>query len=128
MKIIKITLIAFAGVLLFTACGKSTSSSNTNNPTSKNGDTPVVDGSATIASFAFSPAVLNLKTGGSVTWTNKDVSTHTVTDGSGAFDSGNIQQNQTYTFKFTKAGTYTYHCMIHSMMVPAKVVVTEKNN
>ncbi|MDN5288849.1 MAG: amidase [Mucilaginibacter sp.] len=124
MKTIKITIIAIVGIFLFAGCGK-TVSTNTNNPTSKNGDTPVTDGTATIASFAFSPAVLNLKTGGSVTWTNKDSSPHTVTDGAGAFDSGSIAQNGTYTFKFSKAGTYTYHCTFHSMMVPAKVVVTD---
>jgi plastocyanin/predicted lipoprotein with Yx(FWY)xxD motif len=51
-----------------------------------------------------------------VTWTNKDAASHTATANGGAFSSGNLSQNATYSFTFTQAGTYAYHCAIHSSM------------
>jgi len=77
-----------------------------------------------IAGFAFSPASVNIKVGQSVTWTNMDTAPHTVTDLAGAFDSGSLATSQAFNFTFHTAGTYTYHCLIHSMMATAKVVVT----
>jgi plastocyanin len=70
----------------------------------------------TLANFAFSPATLTVKVGTAVTWTNKDSATHTVTSDSGVFDSGNVAVNATYSYTFTKAGTYAYHCSIHTSM------------
>ncbi|MCU1462801.1 MAG: hypothetical protein JWO37_2876 [Acidimicrobiales bacterium] len=70
---------------------------------------------ATIQGSAYHPDPLTINAGDSVTWTNKDVATHTVTDkGPGkTFDSGNIAFNGTYTHVFTTAGTFTYYCTIH---------------
>jgi plastocyanin len=42
----------------------------------------------------------------------------------GLFDSGNIAASATYTHTFTATGTFTYHCLVHSMMASATVVVT----
>jgi plastocyanin len=67
--------------------------------------------------------VIYVVPGGTVTWTNKDATAHTVTDNGGSFDSGNIAADATYTMTFPKAGTFTYHCTIHSMMPAATVVV-----
>jgi len=119
-KIIYLALILFSGALLFTGCGKSYN--NSNNPTST-GNTPVMAATATIQNFAFSPSVIHVLPGGTVTWTNKDATAHTVTDLAGSFDSGNIAVDGTYKMTFAKAGTYTYHCTIHSMMPNATVVV-----
>jgi plastocyanin len=70
---------------------------------------------ATIQGSAYHPDPLTINAGDSVTWTNKDVATHTVTDkGPGkTFDSGNIAFNGTFTHVFTTAGTFTYYCTIH---------------
>lgn len=80
-------------------------------------------GSVKIANFAFGPASLTVKVGATVTWTNSDSPTHTVTADDGSFDSGNIAPGATFKQTFTKAGTYTYHCAIHSSMT-ASVTVT----
>jgi plastocyanin len=120
-KIIYLALVLLSGALLLSSCG-SKSSNNSMNPTST-GNTPVMAATATIQNFAFSPAVIHVLPGGTVTWTNKDATAHTVTDVAGSFDSGNIAVDGTYKMTFAKAGTYTYHCTIHSMMPAATVIV-----
>ncbi len=78
--------------------------------------------SVTIANFAFSPATLTVKAGTTVTWTNKDSATHTVTSDTGAFDSGNVANNATYSYTFGSAGTFAYYCGIHPAMKATVVV------
>lgn len=76
-----------------------------------------------IQNFAFSPNNLTVKTGTTVTWINNDSTTHTITSDNGAFQSsGNLNQGAKYTFTFTKAGTYPYHCSIHPNMKGTVVV------
>jgi plastocyanin len=68
-------------------------------------------------SFGFSPATLTIRPGTTVTWKNMSSAPHTVTSDDGqAFDSGNIAPGGTFTFKFTVAGSYSYHCNIHPYM------------
>ena len=76
-----------------------------------------------IQNFAFSPNNLTVKAGTTVTWINKDSTAHTVTSDSGAFtSSGNLNTGTNYTFTFTKAGTYPYHCSIHPSMTGQIIV------
>src|SRR5579875_178947 len=75
-----------------------------------------------IQNFAFSPATLTVAPGTTVTWTNKDGAAHTVTSDSGAWpDSGNLATGKSFSFTFTKGGTYAYHCAIYPFMT-AKVI------
>ena len=70
-------------------------------------------------SFAFSPTPLTIKVGDTVEWVNKDPTMHTTTSDSGdpaSWDSGPLATNATFSFTFTKTGTYTYHCSIHPFM------------
>jgi plastocyanin len=80
-------------------------------------------GAVRIAGFAFGPQTLAAKVGESVTWTNEDGATHTVTADDGAFDSGNLAGGRTFSFAFDTAGTFGYHCNIHRSMT-GKVTVT----
>jgi plastocyanin len=75
-----------------------------------------------IESMAFNPSVITVAAGTTITWTNKATIAHTVTSDAGLFDSGEIGSNGTFSFKFTTAGSYLYHCAIHPSM-KAKVVV-----
>ncbi len=77
----------------------------------------------TIQNFAFGPADLTVAVGTTVTWTNMDSATHTVTADDGSFDSNNLATSATFTQTFSTAGTFTYHCKIHSTM---KATVTVK--
>jgi plastocyanin len=69
----------------------------------------------TIKNFAFAPADLTVKTGTTVTWTNQDSATHTVTFDSGPTSDG-LVNGATYEQTFGTAGTFTYHCRIHASM------------
>ena len=73
--------------------------------------------SVSIANFSFTPAKLSISVGTTVIWTNNDSVTHTVTADGGAFDSNNLSPGNTFSFTFSKAGTYTYHCKIHPSMM-----------
>ena len=74
-----------------------------------------------IATFAFSEAVIEIPVGTTVIWTNRDAANHTVTSGipgspDGRFDSGNFNQNGTFSFTFREAGTFDYFCQRHNHM------------
>ncbi|HYM84877.1 MAG TPA: cupredoxin family copper-binding protein [Candidatus Dormibacteraeota bacterium] len=69
----------------------------------------------TIQGFAFGPSTLDVAVGSTVTWTNKDSTTHTVTANDGSFDS-QVPSGQTFSQTFSKAGTFAYHCKIHPTM------------
>ena len=86
---------------------------------------PVAGNAVSIMNFAFSPAALTVKAGTTVTWTNKDSDAHTVTSqGSGGpLASAALSTGQSYSYTFTKPGTYSYLCTIHPFMT-ATVTVT----
>jgi len=69
-----------------------------------------------IKDFAFSPNVVSIPVGGSVTFKNLDSAAHTATDSQGAFDSGNLDTGKSFTFTFKKAGIYKYVCTYHASM------------
>jgi plastocyanin len=66
--------------------------------------------------YAFVPGATTVPVGATVTWTDMSDAPHTVTSDSGAFGSGTLTEDQAFHFTFTKAGTYAYHCSIHSYM------------
>lgn len=79
-----------------------------------------------ISGYKFDPNALTVKKGTTVTWTNNDGTTHTVTaDVKGdAPASGAINKGQSFTYTFGTAGTYGYHCSIHPSMT-GSIIVTE---
>jgi len=76
---------------------------------------------ATIVNFAFMPSTIEVASGSSVTWINLDSAPHTVTSGSpdapdGRFDSGLLEEGETFEMTFDEAGTYEYFCDRHPRM------------
>jgi len=67
------------------------------------------------AATAFTPNTSSVSAGGTVTWTNGDPVTHTVTFNNGP-DCGNLASAASVTVTFPAAGTYAYHCKIHPSM------------
>jgi plastocyanin len=72
--------------------------------------------------FDFSPMMLTVKAGTTVTWKNLDGEPHTVVSPDGAFRSHALDQGDAFTFKFDTPGTYKYICSIHPKMMAAIVV------
>jgi len=58
-----------------------------------------------------------------VTWTNSGTAPHTVTADDGSFSSQSLASDGRFQHTFATAGTFAYHCAIHSSM-KASVVVT----
>lgn len=79
-----------------------------------------------IRNSAFSPSVIHVATGTTVTWKNDDSVSHTVTSKTGLFDSKDMYNGNTFSYTFKKAGTYPYVCIYHSMMT-GTVVVSDTN-
>ena len=75
-----------------------------------------------IKNFDFSPMAVTVPAGSSVTWKNLDGEPHTVTSTDGVFRSGALDQDDSFTFKFTKPGVYHYLCSIHPKMVATVTV------
>lgn len=95
-------------------------------PSSNNPTTPsnTQSNEISIKGFAFSPSTISIKVGDTLTWTNQDSTSHTVTSDSGSeLSSATLSQGQTYSHTFNTAGTYSYHCTFHSGM-KAKVIVS----
>ncbi len=94
---------------------KTTSSSSSSIDTS----TAVATTAVQISNYMFAPMVTKVKVGDTVTWTNMDDVHHNVVADTASADAPNgplIGRGETYSFKFTKAGTYTYHCLPHTYM------------
>lgn len=89
-----------------------------------NAEQPPAAGTADVKidNFAFGPDTLTVSVGTTVTWTNRDDIPHTVVSTDGVFKSKVRDTDETFSYKFEKAGTYTYFCSIHPKMT-GKVVV-----
>jgi plastocyanin len=75
-----------------------------------------------IKDFMFSPTTLVVKAGSTVTWTNRDEEPHTVVGAAGLFKSGGLDTNDSFSYKFTEPGKYTFVCTVHPQMVGTIVV------
>jgi plastocyanin len=61
----------------------------------------------------FAPAQLTVKVGTTVTWKSVGQSTHDLAARDGSFALGSMSFGQTFSFTYTKAGSYPYVCMQH---------------
>ena len=82
---------------------------------------PAVAGTQiSIKGFAFNPNQPSVTKGATITWTNDDGTTHTVTSGVPGTPSGKFNQSvdagKTFSFTFTETGTYEFFCNIHQTM------------
>lgn len=73
-----------------------------------------------IKGFAFKPGTTRVGRGSQVTFANSSNVAHTAT--SGSFDTKRIAPGKSAAVRFSKRGTFAYHCKIHPFM-KGKVVV-----
>jgi len=92
------------------------------------------------AKTVFDPETVTINTGDTISWSNPTFVTHSVTfdpsqaqtasnvvlpAGVAPFDSGSMEQDQTYSHQFTVKGTYKYVCKFHEAMgMVGTVIVT----
>jgi len=79
-------------------------------------------GAIVIDNFTFRPQRLVVKTGTTVTWTNRDDIPHAIAAVSKQFKSKALDTNDAYSFTFTAPGTYDYFCSLHPHMTGTVVV------
>ena len=87
-------------------------------------DTTAGDGSSSdivAENTAFAPSTLTVAVGTEVTIENKDSVNHTWTSDDDAFDEA-LAGGATASHTFDEAGTFKYHCEIHSSMKGTVVV------
>jgi len=75
-----------------------------------------------ISGTAFSPSSVTILTGDKVTWKNSDTKQHQVVSNSGAFASPILGASKSWTFTFTRTGTYRYHDGLHPSLKASVVV------
>lgn len=69
-----------------------------------------------IEGFAFNPADIQATVGQTVTFTNGDSAPHTATLDDGSCTTPNIGESASEGLTFSAAGSYPFHCKIHSDM------------
>jgi plastocyanin len=78
---------------------------------------------AATGQLSFDPAMQTAHVGDVIQWTNTGSVEHTVSfDSQASLSDPSLQPGGTWEVKFTTAGTYMYHCNIHSNMVGTIVV------
>jgi plastocyanin len=103
-------LVAFA--MAVSACGDEKTTT-----TSSASTTPVEKSSiVNISGNKFDPAELAVDVGTTVTWSNNDSVTHTITGANGIFNSGDLKSGQNFGYTFNEPGTFDYTCTIHPGM------------
>jgi amicyanin len=126
--VIIIAVVAVGGAALLSGNKKNDQASPASSSSSASANsTAVAATKVDIQNYMFSPMSIKVKVGDTVTWTNKDSVHHNVVADTASSDAPNgplIGLGETYSFKFTKAGTYTFHCNPHPYM-HGSVTVTQ---
>ena len=91
--------------------------------------TPAASAVVSIVDFGFSPAIVTVTAGSTVTWTNTGAVIHSVTSDTGAFDSSPscptgpcIDPGGSFSHLFPQVGQFAYHCKVHPNMTGTVVV------
>jgi len=75
-----------------------------------------------IVNFLYDPDPVQVHVGDTVTFTNKDAAPHTATAEDKSWDSGNLNQGDSWTLKAEKVGTFHYICTYHPTMAGTLIV------
>jgi plastocyanin len=82
------------------------------------------DAAVSIDNFTFTSAILTVKAGTTVTWTNHDDIPHSIVDKNRKiFRSKVLDTGETFSFTFLQPGDYDYFCGLHPHMTARIVVV-----
>ncbi|HEY8007843.1 MAG TPA: cupredoxin family copper-binding protein [Methylocella sp.] len=81
------------------------------------------DTQVNIDNFTFKPKDLTVKAGTAIVFLNRDDIPHSVVETNGAFHSKALDTDESFSYTFTKPGTYDFFCGLHPQM-KGKIVVT----
>jgi plastocyanin len=70
-----------------------------------------------IDNFSFTPREITVASGTTITWVNRDDVPHTVVSTDKKFKSKAMDTDEQFSFTFTDAGTYSYFCSVHPIMI-----------
>jgi plastocyanin len=82
----------------------------------------MVNGAFGRTTNAYSPSPVTVAVGSSVKFTNDDIATHDAKADNGGFTTPLISPGGTATVTMSTAGSFVYHCTIHTGMVGTIVV------
>jgi plastocyanin len=102
--------------LAFFIAGTAPAAAQTDAATSKTA-------TVTIDNFSFSPSVLTIKPGTTVTFVNHDDIPHTAVAVDKTFRSKVMDSDESFSFTFNTAGSIDYFCSLHPHM-KGRIVVT----
>ena len=88
-------------------------------------DIPAGTGSDEKQTYQPSRVVVVVGVNSTVTWVNQDGVPHTVTASDDSFDSGNLVAGASWSYTFSRPGTYAYSCTYHPWMTGTVVVESE---
>jgi plastocyanin len=109
-------LVVLMGILLLTQNQNA-------NPASNNAQGSGTVHNVVITDYMFAPSQLIINSGDTVVWKNNGMMGHTVTSDSGSeMSSPTLSSGASYNHTFSAAGTYSYHCSIHSSMTGVIIV------
>ena len=69
-----------------------------------------------IDNFTFTPPLLTVKTGTDVSWVNHDDIPHSIVCPALTVKSRTLDTDQTFIYRFERAGTFDYICGLHPSM------------
>jgi plastocyanin len=69
-----------------------------------------------IEGMRFTPQVLQVRPGDTITWENRDMVAHNVTARTGSVRSGDLQPGQSWRYKVERGASFDYLCTLHPMM------------
>ena len=70
----------------------------------------------TISNFSFAPEETTVPVGTTIVFKNGDDTIHSVVADDGSFHSPALDTDDEYSFTFSKAGVFSYHCGLHPFM------------
>lgn len=107
--------------IILAGCGNGGASSTTAGAQGGSTTPPTASGGGStvqvvMKNISYQPATVTVKVGDTVTWVNEDQTQHDVVADNGEFKSNLLNKGESFSFSFTKGGTYPYYCSIHPNM------------
>ena len=112
-----LAVLALAAALVAPGCGDDDDDGSPGSTAATSQPRPLEPDEVAMRNLSFTPARLTVQEGETVTWVNDESIQHTVVAREGAdFESGLLDQGDTFEFEADDAGTVRYVCTLHPGM------------